>query len=109
MNKIDKEVPVYIHNGILFNQKTRKEILPFANNIDGPWGFYAKQNKSRHRERQIPYDLIICGILKQASKQTEKAIKFVVTSDKINKNGSIMNNITIVNTVVWHSWKQSKS
>lgn len=37
---------------------------PSICNVDGPWKHYAKRNKS-YRERQILYDLIVCGILKK--------------------------------------------
>lgn len=42
---------------------------PSIFHVDGPWKHYAKRNKS-YRERQILYDLIVCGILKK-KKQTQ--------------------------------------
>ena len=47
---------LYIYNGILFSHKNN-EILSICDNMDGPWGHYAKWNKS-DREKQIPYDFI---------------------------------------------------
>ena len=42
----DKENIVYIFNGILFSHK----LMEFAiyNNMDGPWGHYAKWNKTEN-------------------------------------------------------------
>ena len=40
----------------IYSAMRKKEILPFVNNIDEPWGHYAKWNKS-DKERQIVYDL----------------------------------------------------
>ena len=45
----------YIHNWILFSHRNGGN--PDIYNIDGPWGHYAKWNKSV-REREILYDLI---------------------------------------------------
>ena len=52
---MDKGDTAYIHNGNLFDHK--KERNPAVrDNLDGPWGHYAKWNES-DRERQILYDL----------------------------------------------------
>ena len=52
---MNKEEVAYIFEGILLNQE--KEGDPaICYNVDGPWGNYAKWNKS-DRERQILYDL----------------------------------------------------
>ena len=52
---MDKDDTAYLHNGKLFDHK--KERNPAVwDNLDGPWGHYAKWNES-DRERQILYDL----------------------------------------------------
>ena len=51
---MDKEDVVYIHNGILLSHKKWWN-LAICDNMDGPWGYYAKWNKSG-AESQIPYD-----------------------------------------------------
>ena len=43
--------------------------LVICKNMDGPWGNYAKQNKS-HKERQILYDLLHLYV--KCKKQTNK-------------------------------------
>ena len=48
-------VYVYIYNGIPFSHE-KEENPAICDNMDGPWGHYAKWDKS-HRERQILYDL----------------------------------------------------
>ena len=50
---------IYTYNGILFSHK-KEENLTICDNMDGPWGYYVKWNKS---DRQILYDLI-CEIFK---------------------------------------------
>ena len=42
---MNKEDVVHIHNEILFSHK-KEWNLAICNNIDGPWGHYAKWNKS---------------------------------------------------------------
>ena len=56
-----EENMVYTYDAILFSYK--KENLAIWENMDGPWGFCAKWNKS-DRKRQIPYDLIFMWNLK---------------------------------------------
>ena len=46
---------IYTHNGILFSHEKEGPLATF-DLMDGPWGHYAKWNKT-DRERQIPYDL----------------------------------------------------
>ena len=46
------------------------EILTYEDNMDGPWGHYAKWNKS-DRKRQIPYDLTYMWNLKQQQQQSQ--------------------------------------
>ena len=47
---------VYIY-AMEYNLAIKKEWNPaICNNMDRPWGYYAKWNKSE-RERQIPYDV----------------------------------------------------
>ena len=43
----------YIYSGILFRHK-KEGNSAIWNNMDGPWGHYAKWNKS-DRERQLLY------------------------------------------------------
>ena len=50
---IDKENVIYIY--ILFSHKN-EENPTTCDNMNGPWGHYAKWNKS-DRERQVLYDL----------------------------------------------------
>ena len=52
---MDIEDVVYMHNGILLSHE--KEGKPaICNNMGGPWGHYAKWDKS-DRERQILFDI----------------------------------------------------
>ena len=46
----------YIHNGTLFGYKIEWNLV-ICDNMVGPWGHYAKWNKS-DRERPILYELI---------------------------------------------------
>ena len=55
---MDKDV-VYIHNGILPNHQ--KEWNLAIHDIDRTKVYYAKESKTV-RQRQIPYDLLLCGI-----------------------------------------------
>ena len=57
----------FIYNGILFNQE--KEGNPaICHNSDGPWGHYAKWEKS-DRERQILYGITgMCNLKKNLLK-----------------------------------------
>ena len=48
-----------IYNGILFSHK--KGNSDVCNNMNGPWGHYAKWNKS-DTERQYSMISLICGI-----------------------------------------------
>ena len=52
---------VYTHNGLLFCHK--KELNLAVSNMDGPWGHYAKWDRS-DTKKQIPYDLTY-GIQKE--------------------------------------------
>ena len=67
---LDKEdvgsvcVCVCVSDGILFSHK--KYVLP-CDNMDGPRGQYAKQNKSEEDKHHLIS--LICGILKQMKKQ----------------------------------------
>jgi len=45
----------YIFNGMLLSYKIEWN-LAICDNLDEPWGHYAKSSKS-DRERQLPYDL----------------------------------------------------
>ena len=57
---IEKEHVVHIYNGILFNH--RKEWNnAICSNMDGSRDYHTKWSKS-DRERQIAYDISICGI-----------------------------------------------
>ena len=51
---VDKKAMVHIYNGILLSHK-KEWTLTICDNVDGPRGYYAKENKSV-REKQIPYD-----------------------------------------------------
>ena len=60
---------VYIHSGILLSHK--KEWNPaICDNVDGPWKYYAKWNKS-DGERQVPYDFTHMWSLINQNKQTK--------------------------------------
>ena len=50
---MNKEIGVYIHNGILLGNEKEWNLAIFSN-MDGAGGYYAKWNKSV-RERQTPY------------------------------------------------------
>ena len=52
---MDKEIVVYLHNGILFNHKNEGNLVRF-NNMDEPGRHYAKWNKP-NTERQVLYHL----------------------------------------------------
>ena len=52
---MDEEDVACIYNGILFSHKN-EQYFAICENMNGPWGHYAKWNKS-DRERQILYDL----------------------------------------------------
>ena len=56
----DEEDKVHIYNGILFSQEKEWNLI-ICHNIDGPWGHYAKRNKSE-RGRPILYISLLCGI-----------------------------------------------
>ena len=64
---MDKENVVYIYNGILFSHK--KENLAICDNMDGPWGHYAKWNKS---VKDKPYDLTYMWDLKFENKRAHR-------------------------------------
>ena len=66
---MDKENIVYIHNGILFDHE-KGEHLTICDNMDGPWGHYAKWNKP-DRERQVFYDPTDMWNLKTSNSQKE--------------------------------------
>ena len=51
--KDKRKCSIYTHNGILFGYKKEWD-LAIYNNMDEPWGHYAKWSKS-DRERQILY------------------------------------------------------
>ena len=53
----------YIYGEILLGHKKEENIV-ICNKMDGPWGHYAKWNKS-DIERQVLYDLTYTGNLKQ--------------------------------------------
>ena len=55
-------IHIHIYNGIL-HSCIKERNLTICNNMDGPWGYYAKWNKS-DRERQIPYDFTYMWNLK---------------------------------------------
>ena len=57
---------VHVHTGILFSHK-KEGSLAICNNMNGPWRYYAKWNKSE-RKRQIPYDPFYMCNLKQKTK-----------------------------------------
>ena len=57
----------YIKNGIF--SAIKKGYLSICDNTGGPWGHYAKFNKTG-RERQILYGLIYMCNLKQKNKTT---------------------------------------
>ena len=65
---MNKEIVVYIHNGILAIKKWN---LAICDNMDGPQGDYAKWNKS-DREIQIPYDFTHMWNIKTQNKWTYK-------------------------------------
>ena len=44
--RVDKKVVVRIHNGILLGHK-KKEIVTICDDIDGPRGYYATENRLR--------------------------------------------------------------
>ena len=50
---MDKEVIVYIHNGILLSYK-KEWIWVSSNEVEEPRAYYVEWSKSK-RERQIPY------------------------------------------------------
>ena len=58
---MDKEIVTYTHthththtHTTITQPQKRNETLLFVTNMDGPWGYHAKWNKS-DRERQILY------------------------------------------------------
>jgi len=55
---MDKENVVYIPWDIVRLKKEGNSAI--CNNIDGPWGHYAKQNQS-DRKRQYCVTSVICG------------------------------------------------
>ena len=68
----------YIYTHTYIYKVIKKEWnLAICDNMDGPWGHYAKWNKSA-KERQIPYDLIYMQNLNQKQKHklinTEKML-----------------------------------
>ena len=48
------ECGIYIYNEILLSHR-KGQNHAICDNMDGLWGYYAKQSKS-DRERQMPYD-----------------------------------------------------
>ena len=58
---MDKEDIVYTQWNII--QPLKEGNFAFCNNMDGPWGHYAKWSKS-DRERQILYDITYMWNLK---------------------------------------------
>jgi len=70
---MDKEVVVYIHNGILFSHK-KEWNLAICNNMDGTREYHAKWNKSV-RERQMPYDLTYMWNLRNKTNEQRKKKK----------------------------------
>ena len=64
-------VYICIYSGILVIKRWE---LTMCGNIDGPWGYYAKWNKS-DGERQIPYDFIHMLNIKKKSKKSKKQNK----------------------------------
>ena len=59
---MDREVVVYIHNGILLSHKNDWNNA-ICNNMDGPRDYHTKWSKSE-KERQIVYDIIYMWNLK---------------------------------------------
>ena len=59
---MDKDIVVYIHNGILRGHEKEWNMV-FCSNVDGTGECYAKWNKS-YRERQIPYVFTLMWILR---------------------------------------------
>lgn len=55
---IKKMIYIHTHSGILLSHKTWN--LAICDNMDEPWGCYAKWNES-DGERHIPYASLICG------------------------------------------------
>ena len=64
--RMDQEIVVYIHNGILLGNE-KEWNLAICSNIDRTGGYYAKWNKSR-REKQIPYVFTYMWILRNSTK-----------------------------------------
>ena len=54
---------ICLYSGILLSHKKEWNVAIY-NNIDGPRDYHTKWSKS-DRERQISYDLLICGIWKK--------------------------------------------
>ena len=69
--KEDTHTHTHIHNGILLSHKQWN--LAACDNMDGPWEYYIKWNKSC-REIQTPYDFIHMWSIKnkQISKINEQ-------------------------------------
>ena len=59
---MDKEIFVFIHNGILHGNE-KEWNLAFCSNVDGTGDCFPKLNKS-YRERQIPYVFTLMWILR---------------------------------------------
>ena len=65
----------------------RKEILPFCDNRDGPWGHYAKWNKSTW-ERQILYDNIYMWKLSKANSEELGVERWLPEAGGLGKRGN---------------------
>ena len=73
---------VYIYNGILLNHKKRN--LAICDEMDGPWGHYAKWDKS---EKDKCYMIsLVCIILKK-EKSTHTQNRLGITRSKGWRNG----------------------
>ena len=79
---MDREDVVHILNGIL-SSHSKEWNLAICENMDGPWGHYAKWNKS-DRERQMPYDLVFMWKLKNKTNiQRTNQPKLIDTENRL--------------------------
>ena len=63
--------PWYIYTMEFYSAERKKELIPFANSIDGTGEYHAKWNKPGG-EGQIPYDLTFnWNIINKRKKQTK--------------------------------------
>ena len=71
---MNTENVTYIHTMEYYSAIKKGWNLDICNNMDGPWGHYAKGTKS-DRGRQIPHDLTYRWNIKEINKKRERENK----------------------------------